>query len=165
MREIFAPESKIISERKLWIAVMRAQTKLGHKIEGSVIADYEKVLSKVDLASIDAREKQSRHDVKARIEEFNALAGHQAIHAGMTSRDLTESVEAMQIRDGLQLARNRTVASLGLLGSLATKYIDQPIAGRSHNVPAQVTTLGKRFASAAEELLFAYQLICFYQFY
>ena len=156
MREIFAPESKIISERKLWIAVMRAQSKLGHKIEESVIADYEKVISKVDLASIDAREKQSRHDVKARIEDFNALAGHQVIHAGMTSRDLTESIEAMQIRDGLHLARNRTIASLGLLGSLATKYIDQPIAGRSHNVPAQVTTLGKRFASAAEELLFAY---------
>ena len=156
MREIFAPESKIISERKLWIAVMRAQTKLGHKIEDSVIADYEKVINKVDLASIDAREKQTRHDVKARIEEFNALAGHEAIHAGMTSRDLTENVEAMQIRDGLQLAHNRVVATLGLLGTLATKYIDQPIAGRSHNVPAQITTLGKRFASAAEELLFAY---------
>jgi adenylosuccinate lyase len=156
MREIFAPESKIISERKLWIAVMRAQTKLGHKIEESVIADYEKVVNKVDLASIDAREKQTRHDVKARIEEFNALAGHEAIHAGMTSRDLTENVEAMQIRDGLQLAHDRVVATLGLLGALATKYIDQPIAGRSHNVPAQVTTLGKRFASAAEELLFAY---------
>jgi adenylosuccinate lyase len=157
MREIFAPESKIISERKLWIAVMRAQTKLGHKIEDSVIADYEKVINKVDLASIDAREKQTRHDVKARIEEFNALAGHEAIHAGMTSRDLTENVEAMQIRDGLQLAHDRVVATLGLLGTLATKYIDQPIAGRSHNVPAQITTLGKRFASAAEELLFAYE--------
>ena len=130
MREIFAPESKIISERKLWIAVMRAQTKLGHKIEESVIADYEKVINKVDLASIDAREKQTRHDVKARIEEFNALAGHEAIHAGMTSRDLTENVEAMQIRDGLKLARDRVVATLGLLGALATKYIDQPIAGR-----------------------------------
>jgi adenylosuccinate lyase len=157
MREIFAPESKIVSERKLWIAVMRAQTKLGHKIEDSVIADYEKVINKVDLASIDAREKQTRHDVKARIEEFNALAGHEAIHAGMTSRDLTENVEAMQIRDGLQLAHDRVVATLGLLGTLATKYIDQPIAGRSHNVPAQITTLGKRFASAAEELLFAYE--------
>ena len=156
MREIFAPEAKIISERKLWIAVMRAQTKLGHKIEESVIADYEKVIKKVDLASIDARDKQTRHDVKARIEEFNALAGHEAIHAGMTSRDLTENVEAMQIRDGLQLAHGRVVATLGLLGALATKYIDQPIAGRSHNVPAQITTLGKRFASAAEELLFAY---------
>jgi len=157
MREIFAPESKIISERKLWIAVMRAQSKLGHKISDSVIADYEKVISKIDLASIDAREKATRHDVKARIEEFNSLAGHEAIHAGMTSRDLTENVEAMQIRDGLRLAQDRVIATLASLGELATKYIDQPIAGRSHNVPAQVTTLGKRFASAAEELLFAYE--------
>ena len=157
MREIFAPEAKIIFERKLWVAVMRAQSKLGHKISDSVIADYEKVISKIDLASIDAREKVTRHDVKARIEEFNSLAGHEAIHAGMTSRDLTENVEAMQIRDGLRLAQDRVIATLASLGELATKYIDQPIAGRSHNVPAQVTTLGKRFASAAEELLFAYE--------
>jgi len=157
MRAIFAPESKIISERKLWIAVMRAQSKLGHVIPESTIADYEKVINKVDLVSIDAREKQTRHDVKARIEEFNALAGHEAIHAGMTSRDLTENVEAMQIRDGLELARARVVAVLAVLAERATQYIDQPIAGRSHNVPAQITTLGKRFASAAEELLFAYE--------
>ena len=157
MRAIFAPEAKIISERKLWIAVMRAQSKLGHVISDAVIADYEKVINNVDLASIDAREKQTRHDVKARIEEFNALAGHEAIHAGMTSRDLTENVEAMQIRDGLELARARVVAVLAVLAERATQYIDQPIAGRSHNVPAQITTLGKRFASAAEELLFAYE--------
>ena len=136
---------------------MRAQAKLGHVIDEKVIADYEKVINKVDLASIDAREKQTRHDVKARIEEFNALAGHEAIHAGMTSRDLTENVEAMQVRDGLELARARVVAVLAVLGERATQYIDQPIAGRSHNVPAQITTLGKRFASAAEELLFAYE--------
>ena len=157
MRAIFSPESKIVSERRLWIAVMRAQSKLGHAISEDVIKDYEKVIEKVDLASIDARERVTRHDVKARIEEFNALAGHEAIHAGMTSRDLTENVEAMQIRDGLNLVRNRVVAVLAMLGERATQYIDQPIAGRSHNVPAQVTTLGKRFASAAEELLFAYE--------
>ena len=157
MREIFAPEAKIVSERKLWVAVMRAQSKLGHTISDSVIADYEKVISKIDLASIDEREKATRHDVKARIDEFNSLAGHEAIHAGMTSRDLTENVEAVQIRDGLRLAQDRVIATLTLLGELATKYIDQPISGRSHNVPAQITTLGKRFASAAEELLFAYE--------
>ena len=156
MREIFLPESKIIAERKLWIAVMHAQAKHGHAIDSKVIADYEKVIAKVDLASIDRREQELRHDVKARIEEFNALAGHEAIHAGMTSRDLTENVEAMQIRDGLQLVHNRVVAALGLLGDRALEFKDLPIAGRSHNVPAQITTLGKRFASAAEELLFAY---------
>ena len=157
MRKVFAPEEKIVSERKLWIAVAKAQAKLGHAIADSVIADYEKVISKVDLAAIDAREKITRHDVKARIEEFNALAGHEVIHAGMTSRDLTENIEALQIRDGLVIVHNKTVALLAALATKAAQYSDQPIAGRSHNVPAQVTTLGKRFASAAEELLFAYE--------
>jgi adenylosuccinate lyase len=157
MKKIFAPEEKIIAERRLWIAVARAQAKLGHDISDSVIADYEKVLTKVDLASIDAREKITRHDVKARIEEFNALAGHEAIHAGMTSRDLTENIEALQIRDGLEIVRDKTVALLAALAAKAVHFIDQPIAGRSHNVPAQITTLGKRFASAAEELLYAYE--------
>ena len=157
MREIFAPEAKIIAERKLWIAVMRAQSTLGHAISNDVITDYEKVITRVALASIDAREKQTRHDVKARIEEFNALAGHEAIHAGMTSRDLTENIEALQIRNGLEIVHDKVVTLLARLGERAAQYADQPIAGRSHNVPAQITTLGKRFASAAEELLFAYE--------
>jgi len=157
MKKLFAPEEKIIAERRLWIAVARAQAKLGYAISDSVLADYEKVITEVDLASIDARERITRHDVKARIEEFNALAGHEAIHAGMTSRDLTENIEALQIRDGLEIVRDKVIALLAALASKAALYIDQPIAGRSHNVPAQVTTLGKRFASAAEELLYAYE--------
>ncbi len=157
MRNLFAPEAKIIAERQLWIAVARAQSQLGHEIDPKVIADYESVVNKVDLASIDAREKVTRHDVKARIEEFNALAGHEAIHSGMTSRDVTENIEAMQIRDGLNIVRNKVIALLAQLGARATEFADQPIAGRSHNVPAQITTLGKRFASAAEELLYAFE--------
>jgi adenylosuccinate lyase len=157
MRAIFAPEEKIIAERKLWIAIARAQSKLGHPISPSEIKDYEKVISQVDLASIDAREKATRHDVKARIEEFNGLAGHEIIHAGMTSRDLTENIEALQIKNGLDLVRDKVIAVLAALATKATVYQDQVIAGRSHNVPAQITTLGKRFASAAEELLFAYE--------
>lgn len=157
MRDIWSPEAKIVAERKLWIAVMRAQSGLGHAIASNVISDYEKVINKVDLASIDAREKSLRHDVKARIEEFNSLAGHEAIHAGMTSRDLTENIESWQVRASLLLVRDRIVALLSALGVRATEFAAQPIAGRSHNVPAQITTLGKRFASSAEELLFAYE--------
>ena len=157
MRLIFSPEAKIIAERRLWIAVMRAQSGLGHTISSDVITAYEQVITRVDLASIDTREKHSRHDVKARIEEFNALAGHEAIHAGMTSRDLTENIEAFQIRNGLELVSKKVITLLARLAQKATEFADQPIAGRSHNMPAQVTTLGKRFASAAQELLFAYE--------
>ena len=157
MREVFSPEQKIIAERKLWIAVARAQSTLGHAISSQVIADYEKVISDVNLESIDAREKVTRHDVKARIEEFNALAGHEAIHAGMTSRDLTENIEALQIQKGLAIIHGKVVALLAQLAAKAALYAEQPIAGRSHNVPAQITTLGKRFATAAEELLYAFE--------
>ena len=95
------------------------------------------------------REKITRHDVKARIEEFNALAGFQHVHKGMTSRDLTENVEQLQIVSSLKIIRDRMVATLVQLAQLATQYADQPIAGRTHNVAAQITTLGKRFATTA----------------
>jgi adenylosuccinate lyase len=156
MKEIWSQESKITAERNLWIAVMKAQAELGFDIPASAIADYEKVKNQIDLASIDKREKELRHDVKARIEEFNALAGHQYIHIAMTSRDLTENIEAFQIISALKLVQSKTIAVLARLGEKTAEYKALPMVGRSHNVPAQITTLGKRFATVAEELLFAY---------
>ena len=156
MKEIWSAESKIRAERNLWISVMKAQAKLGFDIPASAIAEYEKVKDKVDLNSIDKREKELRHDVKARIEEFNALAGHQYIHIAMTSRDLTENIEALQIISALKLVQSKSIALLARLGEKSAEYKALPIVGRSHNVPAQITTLGKRFATVAEELLFAY---------
>jgi adenylosuccinate lyase len=135
---------------------MKAQAKLGFDIPASAIAEYEKVQEKIDLASIDKREKELRHDVKARIEEFNALAGQQYIHIAMTSRDLTENIEAFQIISALKLVQSKSIALLARLGEKSSEYKALPIVGRSHNVPAQITTLGKRFATVAEELLFAY---------
>jgi adenylosuccinate lyase len=156
MKEIWSAESKIRAERNLWISVMKAQAKLGFDIPASAIAEYEKVKENVDLNSIDKREKELRHDVKARIEEFNALAGHQYIHIAMTSRDLTENIEAFQIISALKLVQLKSIALLARLGEKSAEYKALPIVGRSHNVPAQITTLGKRFATVAEELLFAY---------
>lgn len=163
MRELWSPEVKIVAERRLWLAVLAAQRDLGVDLGGddpdAVIADYRGVLDRVDLAAIAARECVTRHDVKARIEEFNALAGHEHVHKGMTSRDLTENIEQYQVLSSLQLVRERIVTVLVSLTRLAVQYRDQPIAGRSHNVAAQMTTLGKRFATAADELLIAYERV------
>ncbi|MGP3969541.1 adenylosuccinate lyase [Streptomyces sp. 6N223] len=155
LARLWSPEHKVVLERRLWLAVLRAQQELGVAVPDGVAEAYEAVAERVDLASIAARERVTRHDVKARIEEFNALAGHEQVHKGMTSRDLTENVEQLQIRLSLQLARDRAVALLARLGRLAGEYAGLALTGRSHNVPAQATTLGKRFASAAEELLVA----------
>ena len=156
MSDIWSQVNKIILERKLWVAVMKAQAELGLNISAATISDYEKVIEKVDLESIRKREEKTRHDVKARIEEFNSLAGHEDIHKGLTSRDLTENIEQLQIKESLNLIHDKTVATLSQLAKLATQYSDLVITGRSHNVAAQSTTLGKRFASAAEEILQAY---------
>ncbi|MFZ2502908.1 MAG: adenylosuccinate lyase [Nocardioides sp.] len=155
LAELWSPEHKIVLERRLWIAVLRAQRDLGVDVPDGVIEAYEAVIERVDLASIAARERVTRHDVKARIEEFCALAGHEHIHKGMTSRDLTENVEQLQIRDSLRVVRQRVVATLARLARLAAEHEATVMAGRSHNVAAQATTLGKRFASAADELLLA----------
>ncbi len=147
----------MVAERRLWIAVLRAQQELGMGIPDGVVEAYERVIDQVDLESIAARERVTRHDVKARIEEFAALAGHEHIHKGMTSRDLTENVEQLQIRDSLVLLRERVVAALAALAERAVQHTSLVMAGRTHNVAAQPTTFGKRFATAADELLVAYR--------
>ena len=153
MTEIWSPERKIVLEREFWLTVLQTQKDLGVEIPDGVIEAYRGVIHQVDLEAIDARERVTRHDVKARIEEFNAVAGHEHIHKGMTSRDLTENVEQLQIRSALTLVRDRTVAALAILAERSAEFSQLAMAGRSHNVPAQITTIGKRFANIAEELM------------
>ena len=159
MAELWSPEAKVVMERELWIAVMEAQRELGVDIADGVIDDHRAVADQVDLDSIRERERVTRHDVKARIEEFCALAGHEHIHKAMTSRDLTENVEQLQVRRSLELVLDRIVSALDRLARLAVEHGGLAMAGRSHNVAAQVTTLGKRFATAAEELLTAHRRV------
>ena len=93
MNQIWSLRGRFKTERQLWIAVMKAQKEEGLNIPQEAIDAYEKVIDDIDLESIDHRERILRHDVKARIEEFCTKAGHEQIHKGMTSRDLTDNVE------------------------------------------------------------------------
>ncbi|PIQ08655.1 MAG: adenylosuccinate lyase [Ignavibacteriales bacterium CG18_big_fil_WC_8_21_14_2_50_31_20] len=154
MKNIWSPEGRILLERELWIAVMKAQKELGFNIPAEAIKSYESVKANINLESINARERISRHDVKARIEEFCELAGFEHIHKGMTSRDLTENVEQLQVFRGLYLLMGKGVAALSSIAEKAEKYSNLIIAARTHNVAAQPTTLGRRLAMFGEELLF-----------
>ena len=156
IKDIWSPRAKVVLEREFWIAVMRAQKKRGIDIPDGVIEAYEAVVADVDLDSIRARERVTRHDVKARIDEFCALAGHEHIHKGLTSRDLTENVEQLQVLRSLRYLRIKYVAALTRLAERAAEYRDLALTGRTHNVPAQVTTVGKRFAMFGGEMLTAY---------
>lgn len=152
MVDTWDPITKVKLERELWLTVLEAQRDLGLEVGEGVLEAYRDVLEQVDLDSIARRERQLRHDVKARLEEFNSLAGHEAVHLGLTSRDVTENVEQLQIRRSLHLVLVRAVAALLSMARLAAEHSALPVTARTHNVPAQVTTVGKRIASAGEEL-------------
>ena len=157
--EIWSPAGKVKLERDLWIAVMKAQQSLGIDIPAEALAAYEKVRGQVDLDSIMERERVTRHDVKARIEEFNDLAGHQHLHKGMTSRDLTENVEQLQVYRSLRLVLKKAAATLHAFAGKAAEYKSLVLTGRTHNVAAQPTTFGKRLAMFGEELLRGCQVL------
>lgn len=157
LRALWSPEGKIRLEREWWIAVMKAQRDLGLDIPAAAIADYERVIDQIDLADIDARERVTRHDVKARIDSFCDLAGHQHVHKGMTSRDLTENVEQLQIHRSLGVIRLKVAAALHRMARRAAELADLAITARTHNVAAQVSTLGKRLAMFGEELAGAWR--------
>ncbi len=155
MRALWSPLARVVLEREFWIAVMKAQRELGLDIPAEAIVAYERVKDRVDLASIRARERVTRHDVKARIEEFCALAGNEHIHKGLTSRDLTENVEQLQIRRSLDVVRVHYAACLHRLAQRVRELRALVLTGRTHNVPAQATTVGKRLAMFGTEMLLA----------
>ncbi len=153
MKAIWSAEGRIVLEREFWIAVMKAQKDLGLDIPQEAIDAYEAVKGQVNIASIDARERITRHDVKARIEEFCDLAGQQHIHKGMTSRDLTENVEQLQVWRSMEIIRDKAVAVLDRMAKHASNWREMVFAARTHNVAAQATTMGKRIAMFGEELV------------
>ena len=153
MKSIWSAEGRIVLEREFWIAVMKAQKDLGLDIPQEAIDAYESVKEQVNIESINNRERITRHDVKARIEEFCDLAGHQHIHKGMTSRDLTENVEQLQVWRSMQIIRDKAVAVLDRMSKHASSWRDVVFGARTHNVAAQASTMGKRVAMFGEEIV------------
>jgi adenylosuccinate lyase len=154
INRIFSEEGRILSERELWIAVMKAQKSLGIEIPGETIEEFEAAKNDIDLEFIKAREIQTKHDVKARIEAFvKAADASEQIHKGMTSRDLTDNVEQMQFKKASQIILDRYVSVLRHLIGRASEYQDIVLTARTHHQAAQPTLLGRRFSMWAEELL------------
>jgi adenylosuccinate lyase len=101
---IWKPETMVAIERELWIEVMFLQRRLGLKeITLEELRDSERYKSSIDLASIQRRELRTRHDLKARLEEFCYIAGHEHFHLGMTSADVVENVALIRMRQSLML--------------------------------------------------------------
>ena len=157
MKDLWSAHGRILLERDFWIAVMKAQKDLGVAIPSDDRAIMSGSGADVNVERIKERERVTLHDVKARLEEFSDLAKRQFIHLGLTSRDLTENVEQLQVARSLHLIQFKVIAALLALGRQAATHRDMMITGRTHNVPAQPTTLGKRLAMFGQELLIAHE--------
>ena len=155
INDIFSQEGTILAYRELWIAVMKAQRKFGVNISLEDIKKFENAKTKIDLEQIKAIEKKTKHDVKANIESFVKSANaNEHIHKGMTSRDLTDNVEQMQILKASKIILGKSISILRHMLEKSKKYQDIILTARTHHQPAQATVLGRRFSMWAEELYF-----------
>jgi adenylosuccinate lyase len=154
INHIFSDEGKVGFERDLWVSVLKAQIELGLDVSKDVLQSYVGARDIIDLDHINEIELRTKHDVKARIEAFNhAAGGHEYIHLGMTSRDLTDNVEQLQIVKASRIILGKYVSVLKHLLDRADEYRGIELTARTHHQPAQPTLLGRRFSMWAEELL------------
>lgn len=99
---LWSPASQVVLERELWLSVLKHQTLAGMPCPTGAYRDYQACLHTVSLGSIERRERRTKHDVKARIEEYNDLAGHEVIHRGLTSADVVDNVSLMKLQRSLR---------------------------------------------------------------
>ncbi|MFW9835266.1 MAG: lyase family protein, partial [Candidatus Thorarchaeota archaeon] len=154
MNKIFSEEGKTRLERLFWLSVLKAQRDLGLEIPAEAVEAYEVAVNEIDLGLIEEIERRTKHDVKAKIEAFcQAAGGYEYVHLGLTSRDLTDNVEQIQIKQAMRLVFGKYMSVLRHLLDKAEEYRSIELTARTHHQAAQPTLLGRRFSMWAEELL------------
>ena len=162
MLYIFSPDKKFSTWRRLWIALARAEMELGltnedgtPTITQDMIDEMEAHVTDIDYEMAAQEEKKLRHDVMAHVHTF----GHQCpkaagiIHLGATSCYVGDNTDVIQMREGLELVRNKLVQVLNALGKFAARYKALPTLGFTHFQAAQMVTVGKRATLWMNELL------------
>lgn len=160
MAEIWAPQARNALERDLWLKVMRAQAAAGVPIPEEHIDHYTEAARDIadsdnELDLIERVERETGHDLYARMLYFNRCAGHEDIHLGLTSADITENIQQMQIGQSAGILMDHGRQLLGRLVGLAQAEAARPIVARTHGQPAQASTIGKRVLDWACELALA----------
>ena len=154
MAELWGPQRKHSTWRRLWLALAEAEQELGltaddgktPRIKPEQLADMRRHLDDIDFAAVEQHERRLRHDVMAHIHAFGDAcpAARDIIHLGATSCFVTDNTDLLLMREGLRFLANRLVALIELLARFARTWKDEPTLGFTHFQPAQLTTVGKR---------------------
>ncbi|MFO0810827.1 MAG: adenylosuccinate lyase [Gemmataceae bacterium] len=155
MVELWGPQRKHATWRRLWLALAEAEAELGLQAEdGSAriasgqLAELREHLDDIDFARASVHEKRLRHDVMAHIHTLGEVAplSRDIVHLGATSCYVTDNADLILMREGLSLVRDRLVGVIDALATFAERWKDVPTLGYTHYQPAQLTTVGKRAA-------------------
>ena len=155
MLNLFSMDTRIQTWRKLWVALARAEHKLGLPITEEQVAELEAHITDIDYELEHEREKEVRHDVMAHVYTYGKAAPSAAgiIHLGATSCYVTDNADLIIYRDGLKYLRGEIAKVLKSLTDFAEKYKDMPTLGYTHYQPAQLVTVGKRASLWAQDFL------------
>ena len=155
MQYVFSPDKKFTTWRRLWVALARAEMKLGLDITEEQVAELEAHITDIDYDAAAEQEKKVRHDVMAHVHTYG-LACPKAkgiIHLGATSCYVGDNTDIIIMRDGMEILRKKILTVISQLASFADKYKDMPCLAYTHLQPAQLTTVGKRATLWINELL------------
>jgi adenylosuccinate lyase len=146
MSALFGPRQRILTWRRLWLALAEAQRKLGLPISTRAIAELRRNLERIDFPAAARYERKFRHDVMAHIHAYGdvAPAARGILHLGATSADIVDNADLLLLRDALTLVRNWLANVVDALGRFALQHRARPTLGFTHFQPAQLTTVGKR---------------------
>jgi adenylosuccinate lyase len=155
MSRIFSPRFKFESWRRLWLWLAEEERRLGLPITEDAIAQLRAGLIDIDFEAADREEQKTRHDVMAHVRVFGerAPAARRIIHWGATSAYVNDNADLIQMREALALLEGRLVSVLRRLRDFALAHRDLPTLAYTHFQPAQPTTVGKRAALWAADLL------------
>ncbi|HEX4142148.1 MAG TPA: adenylosuccinate lyase [Pirellulales bacterium] len=155
MSQLWGPQRKFSTWRRLWVALAEAEAELGLPIKPAQLAEMRAAVDRIDFAAAEAHERRLRHDVMAHVHAFGDAcpSARGIIHLGATSCYVTDNTDLILIREGLHLLRDRLVGVISALADFARRHRALPCLAFTHLQPAQPTTVGKRAC------LWAYDLV------
>lgn len=158
MNNIFSPDTKFSTWRKLWVELAKAEKKLGLSITDEQIAELESHIYDIDFKKAAEYEKKFRHDVMAHIHAYGDLcpSARQIIHLGATSAYVGDNTDLIQMRDALKLIKKELVSLIRNLRDFSLENKNLPTLGFTHFQAAQLTTVGKRAALWLQDFVMDY---------
>lgn len=156
MQYIFSADKKFTTWRRLWVALARAEMKLGLPVTQEQVDELEANIENIDYEMAAEREKQVRHDVMSHVYTYGKACPKAAgiIHLGATSCYVGDNTDVIIMRDALKVIRRKLINVISQLSSFAMQYKDMPCLAYTHLQPAQLTTVGKRATLWTNELLY-----------